>query len=194
MKKRPWTIIQSTLEKLFWRFVYTQTKTNTKATSLTCIPCMQDSHRETSLSQLSNGMMMSMNKPQESGKIALNTRGTWTIGAVQWLNHIECVMGQSHGNWLKQKRLGILCALVSNGNFTELSFTDWQIKKLSWVSETEWLNQYHSMLLSNLPRTLLAEPASTSVRDMTGLAPPRVFSSQNKKTFHHRVVSLSCRM
>ena len=26
MNKRPWTIIQSTLEKLFWRFVYTQRK------------------------------------------------------------------------------------------------------------------------------------------------------------------------
>ena len=51
------------------------------------------------------------------------------------------------------------------------------------MSETEWLNQYHSMLLSNSPRTLLVEPVSTSVRHMSGLAPPRIFSLQNKKRF-----------
>ena len=102
------------------------TKTNTKPISLTGIPCMQDSHRETSLSQLSNDMIMSMNKPQESGKIALNTGGTWTIGAEQWFNHIECAVGQSC-NWLNQRRRRVLCTLDSNGNFTELNFTDWQI-------------------------------------------------------------------
>ena len=96
--------------------------------------------------------------------------------------------GTESCNWLNQRRHRILCALVSNGNFTELDFTDLQIKKLSWVSETEWLNQYHSMLLSNSPRTLLVETASTSVRDMTGLAPPRVFSPQNKK----RSIIVSC--
>ena len=144
---------------------------------------MQDSHRETSLSQLSNDMM-NMNKSQEYWKIPFNMN-YWcrTMVKSHWRrNETES------GNWLNQRKHRILCALVSYGNFTELNFTDWQIKKLSWVSETEWLNQYHSMLLSNSPRTLLVEPASTSVRDMTGLAPPRVFSLQNKK----RSIIVSC--
>ena len=42
-----------------------------------------------------SGGILNVNKPQESYvKIALNTGGMWSIGAEQWLNHMQAATRQ----------------------------------------------------------------------------------------------------